>query len=117
MNNLFDLLGQPKSRSSERLAELETLLGAVIKPVMPRPEFIQDLRNSLIDYSFPEPQLSKKVKLQNPLFVLVGAVSTLVVFSVGMRIVAAIASTVGLLRYSGRQFQRKRLVQSARTSV
>ncbi len=111
MNNLFDLLWQSKSKSSERLMELETLLSAVIKPVTPRPEFIHDLRDSLINHSYPESKPNKKGVLQSFLLVLVGAASTVVVFSVGMRIMAAVVGVLGLLRFSGRQFSRRRLIQ------
>jgi hypothetical protein len=70
-----------------------------------------------MDYSFPEPETNEAEGLRNSLLVLAGAVSTVVLFSLGVRIVAAVVSALGLLQFSSRNIQRKRLTPPMRPAL
>ena len=117
MNDLSNLLWWQKRVAPEHLTEMENVLGAALEPVTPRPEFILNLRRGLMNYSFPEPETDKTEIARNALLVLAGAVGTVVLFSLGVRVVAAVVSALGLLQYSSRNLPRKRLTQPIRPAV
>ncbi len=83
--------------------DIETILQSSLKPISPRPEFIQNLHKGLMEYTFPELEPSG-YDLKKPLvFFLVGLVGMFFVFTLWVRIALVILSTIGMVQSSKRR--------------
>ncbi len=89
------------------LPEIETVLQTSLRPVSPRPEFIQSLYHGLMDFTFPEPEPSGTDLKKTAIFALVGVVSLVFVFSLWIRLIMVIISTLGMLQASKRKNNRQ----------
>lgn len=50
---MFNFLKLKPKRIKRDLMDIETILQSSLKPVSPRPEFIQSLHKGLMEYTFP----------------------------------------------------------------
>jgi hypothetical protein len=83
--------------------DVESILQSSLQPVSPRPEFIQNLHKDLLEYSFPQLESSETDVKRSLLFALVGFVSLLFVFSLWVRFVLVVLSTIGMIQSSQRK--------------
>jgi hypothetical protein len=92
---------RPKHRRVKRnLLDIESILQTSLKPVSPRPEFIQSLHRGLMDYTFPQPESSEFDFKKTILFALVGFLSMVFVVSMWVRLIMVIISTLGMIQSS-----------------
>jgi hypothetical protein len=78
--------------------DIESILQSSLKPVSPRPEFIQNLHKGLMEYSFPQLETSE-IDIKKPLlFGLVGLISMMFVVSLWVRLVLVIFTTLGMIQ-------------------
>ncbi|HSB65073.1 MAG TPA: hypothetical protein VLD65_00760 [Anaerolineales bacterium] len=103
---MFDFLSYRRKKSTRDLLDIETILQSSLKPVSPRPEFIQSLHRGLMEYTFPEVDPSELDIKKTAVFALVGLVSLVFVFSLWIRLIMVIISTLGMLQISR---QKKKL--------
>jgi hypothetical protein len=82
--------------------DIETILQSSLKPVSPRPEFIQTLHKGLMDYSFPLPESSDYDLKKTIIFAVVGFASLVFVFSLWIRLILVILSALGMIQSSKR---------------
>ena len=99
MLNIFRL--KPK-RIKRDIMDIETILQSSLKPVSPRPEFIQTLHKGLMEYSFPLPESSEYDIKKTIVFALVGFASLVFVFSLWIRLILVILSALGMIESSKR---------------
>jgi len=105
---MFDFLGINRKRKLDDLLNVENILQSSLKPVSPRPEFIQNLHKGLMEYSFPE-QNSAEVDIKKAVLIAtLGFASLVLMISVWVRLVVVIISALGILQTSR---QRKALKQ------
>ena len=97
MLNIFRL--KPK-RIKRDIMDIETILQSSLKPVSPRPEFIQTLHKGLMEYSFPLPESSEYDIKKTIVFALVGFASLVFVFSLWIRLLLVILSALGMIQSS-----------------
>ncbi len=100
---MFDFLSFRGKKNRRDLIDIETILQSSLKPVSPRPEFIQSLHRGLMEYTFPEPDASDFDLKKTAIFAVVGVVSLLFVFSLWIRLIVVIITTLGMLQVSGRK--------------
>ncbi len=100
MPNFFRL--KPK-RIKRDIMDIETILQSSLKPVSPRPEFIQTLHKGLMEYSFPLPESSEYDLKKTIVFALVGFASLVFVFSLWIRLLLVILSALGMIQSSKRR--------------
>ena len=97
---MFNILGNTHKHRSRDLLDLESILQSRLNPVSPRQEFIHNLQKGLMDYTFPPPE-STDIDLKKVVFfALVGLTGMVFVFSLWVRLIVVIASTVGMLQSS-----------------
>ena len=85
------------------LPDIESILQSSLKPVSPRPEFIQNLHRGLMEYSFPDSGASDQELKKAALFALVGLVSLAFIFTLWIRLILIIISTLGMLQTTRRK--------------
>jgi len=107
---MFDFLLLRRKKSKRDLLDIENILQTSLKPVSPRPEFIQSLHRGLMEYTFPEADSSGLDIKKTALFAVIGVVSLLFVFSLWIRLIMVIISTLGMLQASR---QRKKPTDQA----
>lgn len=100
MLNFFKL---KRKRAKRDLMDVETILQSSLKPVSPRPEFIQTLHKGLMGYTFPQPESSEYDLKKTIIFALVGFASLVFVFSLWVRLILVILSALGMLQSSRRK--------------
>jgi hypothetical protein len=88
------------------LFDIESLLQSSLKPVSPRPEFIQSLQRGLMEYTYPQSESSETDLKRMILFAFVGFTGLLFVFSLWTRLVVLMISMLGMVQSSK---QNKRL--------
>jgi hypothetical protein len=88
-----------KSARSE-LLDIEAILQSNLKPVSPRPEFIQSLQKGLLDYTFPQEDPSEIDLLKAVMFTFLGFTGLVFIFSMWLRLIIVIISTLGILQSS-----------------
>jgi hypothetical protein len=99
MFNIFRL--KPKQNKRD-IMDIETILQSSLKPVSPRPEFIQTLHKGLMDYTFSLPESSEYDLKKTIIFALVGFASLVFVFSLWIRLILVILSALGMIQSSKR---------------
>jgi hypothetical protein len=100
---MFDFLTFKQTKNKRDLLDVETILQSSLKPISPRPEFIQNLHRGLMDYTFTSsesPDLDIKKMI---LFAVIGVVSMIFVFSLWIRLIVVIISSIGMLQTSERK--------------
>jgi len=100
---MFNFLTHRPKRIKRDLLDIETILQSSLKPVSPRPEFIQSLHKGLMEYTFPQPESSEYDYKKTVLFALVGFASIAFVFSLWIRLILVLLSTFGMLESSKRK--------------
>ncbi len=97
---MFNFFSSKRKKPARDILDVETILQSSLKPVSPRPEFIQSLHRGLMEYSFPEAGESNFDIKKTAIFALVGFVSLVFVFSLWIRLIVVIISTLGMLQAS-----------------
>ncbi len=85
------------------MPDIETVLQSSLKPVSPRPEFIRNLHRGLMEFTIPEPERTGSDLKKAALFALVGFVGLALVFSLWIRLIMVVISTLGMLQVSKRK--------------
>ena len=100
---MLNLFGNSRKRHHRDLLDIETILQSSLKPVSPRPEFIQSLQKGLMEYTFP-PAEGSAIDLKKAFFFAVlGFTGLVFVFSLWVRLLVVIISTLGMLQSSKRK--------------
>ena len=81
------------------LLDIESILQSSLKPVSPRPEFIQNLHRGLMEYTFPSVETADDLK-RTAIFAVIGLASMIVVFSLWIRLIVVLISTLGMIQAS-----------------
>lgn len=97
---MFNFITLKPKRLQRDLLDIETILQSSLKPVSPRPEFIQSLHKGLMDYTFPQAESSEYDLKKTVIFALFGLVSVVFVFSLWIRLILVILSTLGMIQTS-----------------
>jgi hypothetical protein len=93
---------KPK-RTKRDLMDVESILESGLRPISPRPEFIQSLHKGLVNDTFPELE-SPGYDLRKPFVIgLIGLLSLIFILSVWIRLLLVIMSTVGMIQASKRK--------------
>jgi hypothetical protein len=93
-------MGKKRNQYRSDLLDIETILQSSLKPVSPRPEFIQNLQRGLMDYTFPQIESSDIELKKIILFGIVGLTSLVFILSLWVRIIVVIISTLGMIQSS-----------------
>jgi hypothetical protein len=99
---MFNFLTLKPKRIKRDLLDIETILQSSLKPVSPRPEFIQSLHKGLMEYTFPQQESSEYDLKKTVVFALLGFASIVFVFSLWIRLILVILSTMGMIQSSKR---------------
>jgi hypothetical protein len=100
---MFNFLKFKPKRIRRDLFDIESILQSSLKPVSPRPEFIQSLHKGLMEYTYPQSESSVYGLKKTVIFALLGFVSMLFVFSLWVRLILVILSTLGMIQSSKRK--------------
>jgi hypothetical protein len=104
---MFDLFSIRRNKSSRDLLDIESILQSSLKPVSPRPEFIHNLHRGLMEYTFPMSEASGVDEKKAIIFAILGLMSLVFVFSLWIRLIMIVISTLGMFRATK---QKKKLV-------
>ncbi|OGO12858.1 MAG: hypothetical protein A2Y53_07350 [Chloroflexi bacterium RBG_16_47_49] len=100
---MLNIFGLNRKHHSRDLLDIESILQASLKPISPRPEFIQSLQKGLMEYSFPQSE-SAEIDLNKALFfALVGFTGLVFIFSLWVRLIVVIISTLGMIQSSNQK--------------
>jgi hypothetical protein len=100
---MFNFRRLKPKRIKRDLMDIESILQSSLKPVSPRPEFIQSLHKGLMEYSFPQLETSE-YDLKKPLLLgLVGLISMVFVISLWVRLLLVIFTALGMIQSSKRK--------------
>src|SRR4030065_1455494 len=101
---MFSFIGFNRKRQRRNLLDIETILQSSLKPVSPRPEFIQSLQKGLMEYTFPQTETCDIDLKKTILFALLGFTGMVFVFSLWVRLIVVIISTLGMIQTSKRKW-------------
>jgi hypothetical protein len=104
---MFNFLPFRRKKQLWDLPDIEMILQSSLKPVSPRPEFIQSLHHGLMEYTFPSQEPSAMDIQKTAVFAMVGLVSLVFVFSLWIRLIMVIISALGMLQASKRKNDRQ----------
>ncbi len=100
---MFNFMSHKRKRIKRDLLDVETILQSSLKPVSPRPEFIQTLHKGLMEYTFPQQESSEFDLKKTIIFAMLGFLSLIFVFSLWIRFILVILSTLGMIQASKRK--------------
>lgn len=96
MANRMNLTSAGHIDAQEELSGAEEYLYATLKPVKPRPEFVQGLRGRL---KGPVPPIKTSLRaLQSVIFLTAGVISSLVILITGVRVLVLLMDRVKAMR-------------------
>jgi hypothetical protein len=91
----------PKRKQHRRdLLDIESILQSSLKPVSPRPEFIQSLQKGLMEYTFSQTDSEEIDFKKILLFALIGFTGLVFILSLWVRLIVVIISTLGMIQSS-----------------
>jgi hypothetical protein len=93
-------MGLKQKQHKRDLLDIESILQSSLKPISPRPEFIQSLQKGLMEYTFPQTESSEIDQTKVILFAFVGFTGLIFVFSLWVRLIVVIISTLGMIQSS-----------------
>jgi hypothetical protein len=93
-------MGKKRKQYRSDILDIETILQSSLKPVSPRPEFIQNLQKGLMDYTFPQIESSDMDLKKVIIFGIIGLTSLVFILSLWVRIIVVIISTLGMIQSS-----------------
>ena len=93
-------MGLKQKQHKRDLLDIESILQSSLKPISPRPEFIQSLQKGLMEYTFQQTELSEIDQKKVILFAFVGFTGLVFVFSLWVRLIIVIISTLGMIQSS-----------------
>jgi hypothetical protein len=99
---MFDFMPIKRKKIKRDILDIESILQSSLKPVSPRPEFIQNLHRGLMEYTFPQQESSDIDIKKAIIFALLGFVSMVFVISLWIRLIVVIISTLGMIQSSKR---------------
>jgi hypothetical protein len=108
---MFNFLKLKPKRIKRDLMDIETILQSSLKPVSPRPEFIQSLHKGLMEYTFPQEESSEYDLKKTVIFALLGFASIVFVFSLWIRLILVILSTMGMIQSSKREKDANKILR------
>lgn len=108
---MFNFLKLKPKRIKRDLMDIETILQSSLKPVSPRPEFIQSLHKGLMEYTFPQEESSEYDLKKTVIFALLGFTSIVFVFSLWIRLILVILSTMGMIQSSKREKDANKILR------
>jgi hypothetical protein len=97
---MFDFMINKREKIKRDLLDIESILQSSLKPVSPRPEFIQNLHRGLMEYTFPQSESSDFDLRKAIIFASLGLVSMVFVISLWIRLIVVIISTLGMIQSS-----------------
>ena len=92
------------------MPDVENILIGALRPVTPRPEFVQHLRRRLQDTTIPSVKVPTMVKSHMAILITASVLGSLLVVLTNSRAIISLISTLGALFYLRRQMQQKRSV-------
>jgi hypothetical protein len=90
---------KPKQIKTD-LVDIESILQSSLRPVSPRPEFIQSLHKGLMEYTFPLPETSAYDLRKTIIFAVLGFASMVLALSLWVRLILVILSALGMIQSS-----------------
>src|SRR4030043_1385428 len=97
---MFSFIRFNRKGQRRNLLDIETILASSLKPVSPRPEFIQSLQKGLMEFTFPQSE-SSEVDLKKVIFFALAGFSGMVfIISLWVRLIVVIISTLGMIQSS-----------------
>lgn len=93
-------MGKKRKQYRSDILDIETILQSSLKPVSPRPEFIQNLQKGLMDYTFPQIESSDIELKKVIIFGIIALTSMVFILSLWVRIIVVIISTLGMIHSS-----------------
>lgn len=100
-----------------QLADLEKLLASTMKPVKPRPGFVRELRQRLMDPSIPSVVENKTPPSHYALLVTASILSGAFLVVAGSRAVVTFLGTVGVLSYLKTRVDEKGLTPAPKQAI
>ena len=98
-----------KKLTEPDLMNIETILKSTLKPVTPRPEFVQELRRGLMSHSIPGKNGSKHESENNIMLVVFSFLGAAFLLSLGIRAIASLVGLLGLWHFSRQPQPKKNL--------
>jgi hypothetical protein len=97
---MLDFIMNRREKINRDLLDIESILQTSLKPVSPRPEFIQNLHRGLMEYTFPRPESSDVDIKKAIIFAFLGLLGTAFVISLWIRLIVVIISALGMIQSS-----------------
>lgn len=103
------ILNFRRKLSGQEMMSIESVLGAVMHPVTPRPEFIHSLQERVLATSFPEAEKIEKQAKQNIVMLVLSLMGVTIILGVWIRVIVSLLKMIGLNHYSNRRPKRRRI--------
>ncbi len=103
------ILNFRRKLSGEELMSIETVLGAVLSPVTPRPEYIHSLQERVLATSFPEAEKTEKQAKQNIVMLVLSVMGVTIILGVWIRVIVSLLRMMGVNNNSNRRPKRRRI--------
>lgn len=97
---MFNFLPKKPKRIKRDILDIETILQSSLKPVSPRPEFIQSLHRGLMEYTFPQPASSEFDVKKMIIITMASFISMVFILSMWIRLIVVIISALGMIQAS-----------------
>lgn len=97
--------------------EMESALDAIFQPIKPRPQFVNELRRTLINYSMLEDKEPVKINKQDLIVIFASFFSAALLVSIGIRALITFIGAVGVIQYHRRQSERNQPAVQIKTTI
>jgi uncharacterized membrane protein len=113
MRNMLDYR---KKLSGDEILSMETILGAALQPVTPRPGYVISLNKKVMAFSFPEMDPVEKQSKKDLIVVIVSLLSATLLLGVGVRLVIFLLTGLGI-HIGMKRGERKRRALSVQSAT
>lgn len=103
-----------KEIPNDERAEMEAALDGLFQPILPRPQFVNGLRRTLINYSMVNNKDDVKINQQDLIVIFAGFFSAALLLSIGIRALITLIGAISVIQYHKRQVAQNREAASVK---
>lgn len=103
-----------RNLSGDEIMNMETMIGAVLRPVAPRQEFVNSLRQRVLAYTIPQTEKVEKQAKKNIAVLVLSLMGVSIILGVWIRVVVSLLKLFEM-KHTGNERPRRRRISPAQS--
>jgi len=98
-----------RNLSGDEIVNMESMIGMVLHPVLPRQEFVKSLRQRVLAYTYPESEIIEMKAKKNIAVLVLSLMGVSIILGVWIRVVVSLLKIFGMNNKPNQRPRRRRI--------